>query len=113
MSTATTGIAELFDVSVVVDCPAGTDPKLLRATVASILDQTLAGAEAALTGEGTGATGAALAADHPHRVRVGAPAAPTSCRSRPANSSNATPAATSSRPPAAPTPTSSRAAGPG
>ncbi|MEV5608311.1 CDP-glycerol glycerophosphotransferase family protein [Streptomyces sp. NPDC052225] len=66
-------VAELFDVSVVVDCPAGTDPQRLRATVASVLDQTLAGTEAALTGEGTGATGAALAADHPHRVRVGAP----------------------------------------
>ncbi|MFI6873183.1 CDP-glycerol glycerophosphotransferase family protein [Streptomyces sp. NPDC050400] len=65
--------AELFDVSVVVDCPEGTDPARLRATVRSVLDQTLSGAEAALTGDGVGDTGAVLAADHPHRVRVGAP----------------------------------------
>ncbi|MGY0024399.1 CDP-glycerol glycerophosphotransferase family protein [Streptomyces sp. YJ-C3] len=65
--------AELFDVSVLVDCPAGTDPARLRATVRSALDQTLAGTEAALTGAGAGEAGAALAADHPHRVRVGAP----------------------------------------
>ncbi|WP_372345100.1 CDP-glycerol glycerophosphotransferase family protein [Streptomyces sp. KL116D] len=63
-------VAELFDVSVVVDCAPGTDPKRLRATVASVLDQTLAGTEVALSGEGADAS---LAADHPHRVRVGAP----------------------------------------
>ncbi|MBO1337570.1 CDP-glycerol glycerophosphotransferase family protein [Streptomyces sp. VRA16 Mangrove soil] len=65
--------AELFDVSVVVDCPAGTDPARLRETVRSVLDQTLAGTEAALVGDGVGDAGAALAADHPHRVRTGAP----------------------------------------
>ncbi|MFI7338542.1 CDP-glycerol glycerophosphotransferase family protein [Streptomyces sp. NPDC050085] len=62
--------AELFDVSVVVDCPEGTDRAALRATVRSVLDQTLAGTEAVLVGPGADG---ALAAEHPHRIRVGAP----------------------------------------
>ncbi|MYW64729.1 CDP-glycerol glycerophosphotransferase [Streptomyces sp. SID8379] len=57
----------------VVACPAGTHPARLRATVDSVLDQTLARSEAVLTGDGVGEHGAALAADHPHRVGTGAP----------------------------------------
>ncbi|MCX3060108.1 CDP-glycerol glycerophosphotransferase family protein [Streptomyces beihaiensis] len=72
MSTRTGAApAELFDVSVVVDCPAGTDPAALRATVASVTAQTLVGTEAVLVGDGAAqAGGADLAADQPHRVRV-------------------------------------------
>ncbi|GAA2290258.1 CDP-glycerol glycerophosphotransferase family protein [Streptomyces kunmingensis] len=59
--------ADAFDISVLVDCPAGTDPARLRATVRSALDQTLARTEIALTGD----PGPALSATD--RVRVGAP----------------------------------------
>ncbi|MFJ9035462.1 CDP-glycerol glycerophosphotransferase family protein [Streptomyces sp. NPDC102406] len=59
-----------FDVSVLVDCPAGTDPALLRATVGSALAQTLARTEIALTGDGADY---APADAHAHRVHRGAP----------------------------------------
>ncbi|MFJ8821793.1 CDP-glycerol glycerophosphotransferase family protein [Streptomyces sp. NPDC102467] len=61
------------DVSVLLDCPPGTDAARLRASVRSALAQTLVGTEAVLTGDGVGETGLALVADHPRRVRLGAP----------------------------------------
>ncbi|MEV1020906.1 CDP-glycerol glycerophosphotransferase family protein [Streptomyces sp. NPDC050264] len=64
---------EAIDVSVLLDCPAGTDPARLRASVRSVLDQTLAATEAVLTGDGVGEAGTALVAGHPRRVRLGAP----------------------------------------
>ncbi|MFD8566333.1 CDP-glycerol glycerophosphotransferase family protein [Streptomyces sp. NPDC059639] len=60
-------------VSVVVDCPPGTAAAALRDSVRSVLDQTLAATEAVLTGAGAADAGAALVADHPRRVRTGAP----------------------------------------
>ncbi|MFJ4715761.1 CDP-glycerol glycerophosphotransferase family protein [Streptomyces sp. NPDC088785] len=62
-----------LDVSVVLDCPPGTGPAALRDSVRSVLDQTLAATEAVLTGAGAAEAGAALAADHPGRVRTGDP----------------------------------------
>ncbi|MEU6845867.1 CDP-glycerol glycerophosphotransferase family protein [Streptomyces sp. NPDC046716] len=61
------------DVSVVLDCPPGTAAAALRDSVRSVLDQTLTATEAVLTGAGAAEAGAALTADHPRRVRTGAP----------------------------------------
>ncbi|MER7202176.1 hypothetical protein, partial [Streptomyces sp. NPDC000188] len=56
---------EVYDISCVVVC--GTDAAALRATVRSVLDQTLAGTEAILVTGGADETAASLAAGDPHR----------------------------------------------
>ena len=53
-SPDTADSTDAFDVSVLVDCPAGTDQALLRATVGSALAQTLARTEIVLAGDGIG-----------------------------------------------------------
>ncbi|MFI7383088.1 CDP-glycerol glycerophosphotransferase family protein [Streptomyces sp. NPDC049813] len=57
------------DVSVLLDCPAGTDPARLTATLRSVQDQTHGRTEAVLTGDGAPEAAAA----HPGRARTGAP----------------------------------------
>ncbi|MER7175881.1 CDP-glycerol glycerophosphotransferase family protein [Streptomyces mesophilus] len=64
--------ADLFFVSVALTCDAKTSAEAVGASVRSVLAQTLAGTEAALLGEPSEAA-AALAAEHPHRVRIGPP----------------------------------------
>ncbi len=64
--------ADLCWVSVALTCDEQTSPRELAASVSSVLAQTLAGTEAALVGAPSEAA-AALAAEHPHRVRIGAP----------------------------------------
>ncbi|MFH8734577.1 MULTISPECIES: bifunctional glycosyltransferase/CDP-glycerol:glycerophosphate glycerophosphotransferase [unclassified Streptomyces] len=59
---------EVYDISCVVVC--GTDAAALRATVRSVLDQTLAGTEAVLVTAGADETAASLAAGDPHRIRL-------------------------------------------
>ncbi|MFD3565171.1 CDP-glycerol glycerophosphotransferase family protein [Streptomyces sp. NPDC058686] len=59
---------ETYDISCVVVC--GTDAAALRATVRSVLDQTLAASEAVLVTTGADAEAAALAAGNPHRIRL-------------------------------------------
>ncbi|MFF1683541.1 CDP-glycerol glycerophosphotransferase family protein [Streptomyces sp. NPDC058254] len=59
---------EAYDISCVVVC--GTDAAALRATVRSVLDQTLAATEAVLVTTGADAEAASLAAGDPHRIRL-------------------------------------------
>ncbi|WP_406106214.1 CDP-glycerol glycerophosphotransferase family protein [Streptomyces sp. NBC_01003] len=59
---------EVYDISCVVVC--GTDAAALRATVRSVLDQTLAATEAVLVTAGADETAASLAAGDPHRIRL-------------------------------------------
>ncbi|MGW6141097.1 CDP-glycerol glycerophosphotransferase family protein [Streptomyces sp. NPDC055140] len=59
---------EAYDISCVVVC--GTDTAALRATVRSVLDQTLAGTEAVLVTAGADDTAVTLAAADPHRIRL-------------------------------------------
>ena len=59
---------EAYDISCVVVC--GTDAAGLRATVRSVLEQTLAGTEAVLVTAGADDTAASLAAADPQRIRV-------------------------------------------
>ncbi|MEU6661055.1 CDP-glycerol glycerophosphotransferase family protein [Streptomyces sp. NPDC046821] len=60
--------ADVHDVSCVVVC--GDDADALRATVRSILGQTLAGTEAVLVTTSADETAASLAAGDPHRIRL-------------------------------------------
>ncbi|MEU8486536.1 CDP-glycerol glycerophosphotransferase family protein [Streptomyces sp. NPDC048641] len=59
---------ETYDISCVVVC--GTDAAALRATVRSVLDQTLAATEAVLVTTGADTEAASLAAGDPHRIRL-------------------------------------------
>ncbi|RVU24521.1 CDP-glycerol:glycerophosphate glycerophosphotransferase [Streptomyces antnestii] len=59
---------EVRDMSCVIVC--GDDAEALRATVGSVLGQTLAGTEAVLVATGANETAASLAAGDPQRIRL-------------------------------------------